>query len=723
MAQLDNNPDVNWQQVQEIHDSWDYESQGLTGPAAALVAIAVAIATQGIGAGLVSANAGTVTAAAANAGFTSLASQASISLINNQGNIGSVLKELGSSDSIKGLATAMLTAGFQANAGIQFAGGQSVLGNVKQVVVNAGIKAGVNTAINGGSLGDNLKDSLIAGVVDLAGQELTQQIGDTETAGLTEAGDLTKTLAHAAVGCATAAAKGGDCTSGAAGAAIAEQLSPHLSDATEDKVSSELTVALTAGTAALLTGGDVNSAADSALQTEKFNRQLHIREIEAIKQHAKEFAEQEGIPESEAAKRMGRLLLSLTDASWAETFSNEANDPKALAALAVALAPHSDLYQPTSQQSQGDAPAITNSVDATEQQIKQWLTNYKENHTASYNNRLQNGEYLANKNPLNRNRDYSQDQQSRQFYEQHLTVGSETNTPYEQGANERTAGLAVGMADQVVESVKETVEFANQLINNTGDTVKSISQAPVKLVGELTNGEIDNQEIENALNELQGRDYDVGVSAGKEAVETLELVGGGVSKVAKAGKAVDVPIIDDKPVGSTGDSIDVVKGNVGQGSATGTVQGQNIVPNAGFGKYHTKIDDKVTVVQKNESVPDWMQESFLDSNYRTVVTNEEITVYRVFGGSADVQGAFVTTTPALNKIQAKIDAALLPEWKNTRAYEAEILIPKGTKLDIGRVAPQTIKSTGTVLNGLTDQLLMPQNWPREWVQNVRKVKP
>ncbi len=140
-----------------------------------------------------------------------------------------------------------------------------------------------------------------------------------------------------------------------------------------------------------------------------------------------------------------------------------------------------------------------------------------------------------------------------------------------------------------------------------------------------------------------------------------------------------------------------------------------------FGIYSTLIDDKVTVIEKNEEVPDWIQESFLDSKYRTVITKEAITVYRVYGGSAGAQGAFVSTTPALNKIQVKVEAALLPEWKNTRAYEAEILIPKGTKLDIGKVAPQTINSTGTILKGQADQLLMPQDWSKEWIKNVRSV--
>jgi hypothetical protein len=144
---------------------------------------------------------------------------------------------------------------------------------------------------------------------------------------------------------------------------------------------------------------------------------------------------------------------------------------------------------------------------------------------------------------------------------------------------------------------------------------------------------------------------------------------------------------------------------------------------SGVGKYSTSIDDKVTDLDHQQSLPDWISESFLDSNYRTVITNEDLTVYRVFGGKANAQGGFVTTSPALNKIQAKIDAALLPEWKNTRAFEAEILVPKGTVLNIGKVAPQTIKSSGTVLEGLADQILMPEGWPNTWIKNVRSVKP
>ncbi|KAA5846451.1 hypothetical protein F2A37_07385 [Pseudomonas chlororaphis] len=76
------------------------------------------------------------------------------------------------------------------------------------------------------------------------------------------------------------------------------------------------------------------------------------------------------------------------------------------------------------------------------------------------------------------------------------------------------------------------------------------------------------------------------------------------------------------------------------------------------------------------------------------------------------------------RVSSKVGGtALLPEWKNTRVVEAEIVIPKGTKLDVGKVAPQTIKSTGTVLDGGADQLLMPRDWPKEWIKSTRDVKP
>ena len=68
-----------------------------------------------------------------------------------------------------------------------------------------------------------------------------------------------------------------------------------------------------------------------------------------------------------------------------------------------------------------------------------------------------------------------------------------------------------------------------------------------------------------------------------------------------------------------------------------------------FGIYSTKIDNKVRVIDKQE-LPSWLGKTFKDGNYRTVVTNEEIIVYRSFGHNAEAGGAFATSSPALNSI-------------------------------------------------------------------------
>ena len=62
-----------------------------------------------------------------------------------------------------------------------------------------------------------------------------------------------------------------------------------------------------------------------------------------------------------------------------------------------------------------------------------------------------------------------------------------------------------------------------------------------------------------------------------------------------------------------------------------------------------------------------------------------------------------------------------PEWKNTRMYEVEIRISKGETLSIGKVVPQNISSSGTVLKSGADQILLPQDWPLEWITDFRIV--
>jgi len=189
VAEIAKRDDVKWQAVREQYDSWNYKSQGLTGPAAAVIAIAVAVATQGAGAAFAGALAaeGSMGFAMAQAGFAAMVSQASISLINNQGNLGKVLQELGSSASLRNLAVAMAAAGLtQGIAGTETFKDLVPQGNdlaarigrqALQQSANAGVGVITDTVIQGQSLGSSLRDRLISAAIGTGAAVTANEIG------------------------------------------------------------------------------------------------------------------------------------------------------------------------------------------------------------------------------------------------------------------------------------------------------------------------------------------------------------------------------------------------------------------------------------------------------------------------------------------------------------------------------------------------------------------
>ena len=239
LQQLQVGHDVEWRSVKGAYDSWDYKSEGLTQGASAIIAIAVTIATQGLGTEFLLAATGfeaTGLAAGAinagiNAGFSTIASRATVSLINNKGDLGKVFKELSSSQFIKSLATSVLTAGLTAGLPetslTSFANSSSGLSFSQQLQVNIvrnAIGASVSTAINGGKLGDNLSSSLISSAIDTIGAQGAIEIGAAARSG--NINSAVQLIAHAALGCgigaATSSSTGKGCVGGAAGAVIGE---------------------------------------------------------------------------------------------------------------------------------------------------------------------------------------------------------------------------------------------------------------------------------------------------------------------------------------------------------------------------------------------------------------------------------------------------------------------------------------------------------------------
>ena len=135
--------DVDWRQVREVHDQWSESHSGLGGPAMIVIAIIVTYFTAGAASGLVgsaagaTAGSGTAMAAAgtasasavaggaaagstvaagwanvaATAVLTSAASTATISTINNKGDVGAALKEAFNSDNLKNYVVAGYNSG------------------------------------------------------------------------------------------------------------------------------------------------------------------------------------------------------------------------------------------------------------------------------------------------------------------------------------------------------------------------------------------------------------------------------------------------------------------------------------------------------------------------------------------------------------------------------------------------------------------------------------
>ncbi|HEZ1362702.1 TPA: DUF637 domain-containing protein [Neisseria meningitidis] len=267
LKQLQVAKNVNWNQVQLAYDKWDYKQEGLTRAGAAIIALAVTVVTAGAGVGAALGLNGAA-AAAADAAFASLASQASVSLINNKGDVGKTLKELGRSRTVKNLVVAAATAGVSNKLGASSLATWSEtpwVNNLNVNLANAGSAALINTAVNGGSLKDNLEANILAALVNTAHGEAASKIKQLDQH------YIAHKVAHAVAGCAAAAANKGKCQDGAIGAAVGEILGEALLDGRDpgslnvkDRAKIIAKAKLAAGTVAALSKGDVNAAANAA---------------------------------------------------------------------------------------------------------------------------------------------------------------------------------------------------------------------------------------------------------------------------------------------------------------------------------------------------------------------------------------------------------------------------------------------------------------------------
>jgi len=101
-------------------------------------------------------------------------------------------------------------------------------------------------------------------------------------------------------------------------------------------------------------------------------------------------------------------------------------------------------------------------------------------------------------------------------------------------------------------------------------------------------------------------------------------------------------------------------------------------------------------------------------------TTKDVSLYRKFGGGenqAKINGAYATT----KHNASRSETAVYPKWSNSR-FEAEIIVPKGEKLNLGKVAEQPVGVKNPKYKGNADQVLLPKGYSIDWVKSVRDGK-
>jgi len=231
--------DVDWRQVKEIHDSFKYSNSGL-GPASQIIiaifmaAVVGPLAAAAAGGGTVGAVAGAVAAGAST--------NATVSVFNNRGNLGAVLKDVTSSDAMKGYVIAGATAGLTAEYFGDWTGTETntatgkittpgILNSwsgVGQFAANQTLQSGTSMLLSKafgqrGSASDALKNALFNTLAAASFNSLGNY-----TKNLFADGSAPKIAIHAMVGGLLAEATGGDFKTGALAAGASEALVTHL---------------------------------------------------------------------------------------------------------------------------------------------------------------------------------------------------------------------------------------------------------------------------------------------------------------------------------------------------------------------------------------------------------------------------------------------------------------------------------------------------------------
>lgn len=167
---------------------------------------------------------------ATNAAGIALQTQAVITLINNKGDISKTLKDMASSDTIRNMATAALTAGLTANLNIPNMTNSNFANELIQGVVKGTSNAAIESTIGGTSFQDALRNNLINAFVDIGATQVAGQIGGLDFSDSKFVDGLSRSIVHGMAGCIAGQVTSKDCGSRAMGAALGEAIGTYMAE-------------------------------------------------------------------------------------------------------------------------------------------------------------------------------------------------------------------------------------------------------------------------------------------------------------------------------------------------------------------------------------------------------------------------------------------------------------------------------------------------------------
>jgi filamentous hemagglutinin len=317
--------DVDWRLVKEIHESFKYDNSGL-GPASQMIIAIVMAAVVGPAVlGALSGTVGTAWAAGIAAVASGAATNASVSFINNGGDLGAVFADVTSSEALQGYVVSGFTAGLTSAylndlTGIkvdpvtnkvispplttwtgvgQFAGSQ---------VLQGGTSALINKALGGDP---NVSDVLKTALFNTLAAVSFNLVGDL-TKDVIDDGSATKVVIHAMVGGLLAEATGGDFATGALAAGANEALIGYLDNLVKGDpnlltMSSQIIGVLAGSVQENVTANTLANAAWVTKFATQFNRQLHKEDKDLAAQLAARSGGKYTVEQIEAQLRLSSV--------------------------------------------------------------------------------------------------------------------------------------------------------------------------------------------------------------------------------------------------------------------------------------------------------------------------------------------------------------------------------------------------------------------------------